>query len=777
MLNYKAMHICSHTRPRGCTLWGVVSKLIMRKFKKKILLPLAAWLLIIAFYTYDYDRASNRQPLDHLSFELPRSRSSRVVIIGAGPTGLGVAHRLYELGVLRTNTQVVILEQQDIPGGLATSQRDENNFLWDMGGHVVASHYKYFDKFINKVVPEWNKRRRAAYAYMRGSSRKRSYIPYPVQENIHAMDNYEQQKCLEGLQEIVDHPITESPANFDDWLLKNFGKGLCEVFMRKYNRKVWTVDPKEMNSVWVGERVAIPNIEKIKAKIELRKKNQVLRDSGWGPNKLFRFPRYGGTGGLWKTVAHQLPQGWFHFRHKVIGIDIEKKRLKVIVDNDRSYGLKYSILISTIPVDELVNMDKKTDPHMRALANELVYSHTHIIGIGLKGQPPRHLADKSWMYFPDDDSPFYRATVFSNYSDDHVPKAGEYWSLLCEAAEPKDNDRQSYWIEYNIVKETVKALVNFGFISEDQVVSKYYRRFDHGYPVPSLKRDSILATIQPWLESHSIYSRGRFGGWRYEVSNQDHSLMQGVEVADLIVRGIPEETYPNANLVNSMKSSDRSIKSNTFLAPDHEFVIAHYDEDLEWLLEFNQNHRIHIYHKGRLVVPDYRFHQWEVLPNVGRESHTYLHHIISNYDHLANVTVFLQGEISSHGSCYEDINDYIEEAYQDGYSAKAYKWLEEWGMLPHVGRWREQMEEGRLRASNFTLGEFWFIIFGTQHPEWIEWTASGCFGVTRERIRRRPVEHYKRLIGYINDHPNPEEGHYFERLWFSMFGNSNVKFL
>ena len=760
----------------------VVSRLIMIscpriKFQNVLLLIAAGLLGLVVYYS---SRKYTRQSYHPVPMATPSvtpsklpplallAKPPRVVIIGAGPTGLGVAHRLYELGILCTDTQVVILEQQDIPGGLAMSQRDENNFLWDMGGHIVFSHYKYFDRVLDNAVPEWNKRRRAAFAYMRGSSGKRKFIPYPVQESIHAMDEEEQQRCLEGLQEVVDLPITESPVNFDDWLLKNFGKGLCEVFMRKYNRKVWTVDPKEMNSVWVGERVAVIDIEEIKRKIELSKKNQMLQDSGWGPNKLFRFPRYGGTGGLWKAVSQQLPQGWFHFKHKVIGLDIEKKRLKVIVDNDRSYDLKYSILISTIPVDELVNMDKKTDPHMRALANELVYSHTHVIGIGLKGQPPRHLADKSWMYFPDDDSPFYRATVFSNYSDDHVPKAGEYWSLMCEVAEPKDSNGSSYWTKNNIIRKTVKALVKYGFISEDQVVSRYHHRLDHGYPVPSLKRDSILAIIQPWLESHSIYSRGRFGGWRYEVSNQDHSLMQGVEVADLIVRGIPEETYPNANLVNSMKSSNRSINSNILL-PDYEIVIAHYNENLQWLLKFNLNQHIYVYHKGRPIVPDYRFHQWEVLPNVGRESHTYLHHIINNYDCLANVTVFLQGEISSHGSCYEDINDYIEEAYQNGYSAKAYKSLKEWGMLPHSGRWREQLEDGRLRASNFTLGEFWFIIFDNQHPEQIKWTASGCFGVTRERIHRRPVEHYKRLIGYVNDHPNPEEGHYFERLWFSMF--------
>lgn len=31
-------------------------------------------------------------------------------------------------------------------GGLSCTVRDEQGFLWDMGGHVVFSHYQYFDK-------------------------------------------------------------------------------------------------------------------------------------------------------------------------------------------------------------------------------------------------------------------------------------------------------------------------------------------------------------------------------------------------------------------------------------------------------------------------------------------------------------------------------------------------------------------------------------------------------------------------------------------------------
>jgi hypothetical protein len=65
---------------------------------------------------------------------------------------------------------------------------------------------------------------------------------------------------------------------------------------------------------------------------------------------------------------------------------------------------------------------------------------------------------------------------------------------------------------------------------------------DYSYPIPSVERDRILEKAIPFLESHGIYSRGRFGMWKYEVSNTDHSLMQGVELVNHLLQGEPETT-------------------------------------------------------------------------------------------------------------------------------------------------------------------------------------------------------------------------------------------
>ena len=74
---------------------------------------------------------------------------------------------------------------------------------------------------------------------------------------------------------------------------------------------------------------------------------------------------------------------------------------------------------------------------------------------------------------------------------------------------------------------------------------------NYGYPVPALGRDKILDQVLPGLSSMGIFSRGRFGAWKYEVGNMDHSFMQGVEAAQGILFGTPETTLNRPDQVNA----------------------------------------------------------------------------------------------------------------------------------------------------------------------------------------------------------------------------------
>jgi hypothetical protein len=159
--------------------------------------------------------------------------------------------------------------------------------------------------------------------------------------------------------------------------------------------------------------------------------------------------------------------------------------------------------------------------------------------VGLAGSVPERLATKCWVYFPEPHLPFYRVTVFSNYSPHNVAHPGRQWSLMAEVSEsadkPVDPDR--------LVPQTIDALRAAQLLGPQTVIeSVWHRRIERGYPTPTRERDAALEQMEPVLGAQNILSRGRLGAWKYEVGNMDHSFMQGVEAVDHILFGTPETT-------------------------------------------------------------------------------------------------------------------------------------------------------------------------------------------------------------------------------------------
>jgi protoporphyrinogen oxidase len=324
------------------------------------------------------------------------------------------------------------------------------------------------------------------------------------------------------------------PENFEEWMYQNFGRGLSETFLLPYNRKVWAHEPRHMSHTWNRERMPRPDRLSLLKNFALR-----TNATSWGPNRTFRFPKVGGTGSVWKRMAEYIGSERVSPDTRVVHINTAKKQ--VLCTNGNVYT--YENLLTTVPLTTLVQMITPTLPEeVLQAAQNLKHSSSHIVGIGLKGAPPAHIARTSWLYFPESSTPFYRATVFSNYSTAHTPQ-GEHWSLMTETSETphKPVDKET------IIEEAAAGALKTGLIKNiEDIASAWHYRAEHGYPTPSLGRDSALAVLFPALEERGIASRGRFGGWKYEVSNQDHSFMQGVEWADRMHSGKPEVTlfYP-----------------------------------------------------------------------------------------------------------------------------------------------------------------------------------------------------------------------------------------
>jgi protoporphyrinogen oxidase len=137
-----------------------------------------------------------------------------------------------------------------------------------------------------------------------------------------------------------------------------------------------------------------------------------------GPNATFRFPARDGTGGIWKAVAKTIPQERFAFNKSVERIEASKK----IAHLSDGTTVSYRSMISTAPLNLITEIIEEAE-NLRPISRELVFSSTHVIGVGVRGVLPPRIGDKCWLYFPEDDSPFYRATVFSNYSPYNCPQA------------------------------------------------------------------------------------------------------------------------------------------------------------------------------------------------------------------------------------------------------------------------------------------------------------------------------------------------------------------
>ena len=53
----------------------------------------------------------------------------------------------------------------------------------------------------------------------------------------------DQVTCMEGMIDAaLDARVaTTKPKDFDEWIMRNVGEGIADIFMRPYNFKVWAV--------------------------------------------------------------------------------------------------------------------------------------------------------------------------------------------------------------------------------------------------------------------------------------------------------------------------------------------------------------------------------------------------------------------------------------------------------------------------------------------------------------------------------------------------------
>lgn len=423
---------------------------------------------------------------------------TRFLIIGAGPTGTGAAVRLTELG-----EDFVIVDSSDRVGGLASSVTDAEGFTWDLGGHVIHSHFPEFDQAVELSGVTMNQVTRNGWVWLEGTGPE-TLVPTPIQQQ---------------LTELPTDLRPDAPAeHLADYYRNSFGQVLYERFFEPYNVKMWTTPLDMVDHRWTslrngsGER----NVPVL-----------TLATGAKPPAERFPYP-VGGTGALWEAIHDRvLGRARLQLNTQVKNLDLASRTAE-LADGRR---ISYEYCVSTGPITTAMRWTGQ-----ERLSARLRASTVHVVGVGLRGEPPQALAGKTWLYCPDRGVPWYRATMLSNYDAGNAGPGR--WNILCEVpsfgSEPTTAS--------DAVDGTISSLRALG-ADPSLIRSRWHRTIPMGYPVPTLGRDDVLAQVNDRLLAHGVYSRGRFGGWRYESCNQDYSFMQGREAVDSALFGAAEDVY------------------------------------------------------------------------------------------------------------------------------------------------------------------------------------------------------------------------------------------
>lgn len=210
-------------------------------------------------------------------------------------------------------------------------------------------------------------------------------------------------------------------------------------------------------------------------------------------------------------------------------------------------------------------------------------------------------------------------------------------------------------------------------------------------------------------------------------------------------------------------------------------VVSRYAEDVSWLHVLPKT-RVTVYDKGgpSNADADCPSHATRVvLPNVGREVHTYLHHIVEHYHDLEDVTIFLPASINKSPEKWDKAMRVVDHAMRTRESmfpvfpagqvpirvSLAAFTLESWRST-HPGNARANPESTLLPSPDRPFGK-WYAKHGL--PDVNTWCSEGIFAVSRDHIHRRSRAQYRALMEGLDGHSNPEAAHFMERAWVAVF--------
>ncbi len=412
--------------------------------------------------------------------------TARTVVLGGGLTGLVTAERLEACG-----HPAVVLEREAVPGGACRTE-EQSGFVFDYTGHLLHISQDDVAEYL-RGMGIWDQlveHERRAAIFIAGRT-----TPYPIQIHTQGLPPRLRRECLLGFIKAWASPKTES-TNFRDWVLDRFGAGLGECFFFPYNEKLYRAKADELSLDWVGRYVPKPDLEAV---IDGA---LGLHDSKVGYNATFRYPDRGGIRLLADAIAQRVND--LRLRTEVVGLNLSERWVK-LGDGSR---LEWDAVVATFALPFLVDLvvDDLPDDVLKARA-ALRWVRVLNIALGVDGQAP---CPEHWLYFPEQDLPFYRVGFPSNHG--RLAPAGHHTVSIEISLDSVMDVPVS-----ELAEQGERALAAAGLLKPEAVRTRLITVLDPSYVVFDHNRRDAVALLRRFFLDRGVRLAGRWAEWKYSA--------------------------------------------------------------------------------------------------------------------------------------------------------------------------------------------------------------------------------------------------------------------
>lgn len=164
-----------------------------------------------------------------------------------------------------------------------------------------------------------------------------------------------------------------------------------------------------------------------------------------------------------------------------------------------------------------------------------------------------------------------------------------------------------------------------------------------------------------------------------------------------------------------------------------QLIVSHYKKDISWINNVNSNIDIRIYDKGD------NNKGFIELQNIGREPHTFFHHIIENYNLLHEWTIFSQDEYVDHVKDWVNIiNDQSTWENRSVYKFNGAYFFSDRGFL-------DADRNGAPHHPGLPMISVWESIYKNAPPENIRFVPTCHMILHKDVILKKPISFYENL--------------------------------